>query len=220
MMNSSQILKAALIGFSFSVQLHADVIHVFNPTPETGSYDLIDDFENGVSDWSSTGAHAGFFWFTDQPFEGSYAAQTRTRVISNGGGYAAERIVNFEANTDYVLSAFFWTEELPTGQLRFEFRNSFGQSQPPFLNALIDQEGWVFSYTIFNSGTDTSATLRMIRGGTRSSNDNGLIDNVALTKLSDFVPASSVPEPTTLPMLILGLVFVSRRRDRASSKQG
>lgn len=162
--------------------------YVFQPSPDSGSYDLISGGDLWEEDlWLPFGAGGQFVRSVENNFgDAGYSVNTQTTEPGNGSGYSLIRNsqLELEPDTDYVISAFFHTSFLSTGGLCVELANVSGTS----LESPIATVGWHFGYRVFNSGSNTSVTFQVVRDGQRSMDDGGFVDKVAITRLADFVP--------------------------------
>ena len=168
--------------------------YVFDPTPNTGSFNVVagdanGDFEFGLSGWSNQNPDRGQFILSSENFfgNGSFSVKTDTLTDGVGAGYALVTSQALTPNTDYVISAYFNAQGLAQGNLRVQLLDIPGAD----IRSPIAFDDWHFLYRTFNSGPNSSAVLRVIRDQEQSTSDNGFVDKIGVTKLSDFVPPSS-----------------------------
>jgi hypothetical protein len=164
------------------------------------------EFEAGLSGWAVVYPEGSF---VPVPGVRGTGIQTRTaRNTSLCGGYVAEQRVAVTPGA-YVLSAYFNTEGITSGNLYIDFADQWWEPGPPSgcgwhrLGMLAPNgiAGWQFVYTSVTIPAGvTSVNLRIVRDGPRSTSDAGIIDEVGLTPIANFIPPRSGTAIVTQPI--------------------
>jgi hypothetical protein len=180
----------------------------------------------GNNAYYDTPANAGLagFGFTNLPASGKVGYY---RAVDGGdvnttadSGQYSQAISGLDADTEYVLSAYFWNASNPTLNLGGNTRNlvmdmndKVGEAQIILGGAQADAEDGYFVYQTFNTSvTGTSFTLRVFTqpDGIATGNTITAWDNIAITKAVDFV--APVPEPSAALLGGIGMLALLRRR--------
>jgi hypothetical protein len=179
--------------------------NVYDPVLGTGSFQLVPNggFETGATtpQWGA-GAGAGVggignFIISTNAFDGNYSAASETDfpTPSTGTGYAWQQtITGLVPGSVYVLSGFFNTGTLASGDLYLDMNGIPGDPTPGFaaISATNKPTGWFFSYQDFLANSPTM-TVRMVRDAYFNDvSGMGYIDDLAVTPASQFVPVSQV----------------------------
>lgn len=105
---------------------------------------------------------------------------------------------------EYVLSAFFYTGDLTSGNL---YIDTAGWGVILQLLPVTGYKGWQFLSVEYAPPIDT-ARFRLVRDGDVQTDQYSYIDDVALTPAQDFVAPSVVPEPGTLQLFATAFCVV------------
>lgn len=190
--------------------------------PSTGTWTLVQngDFENGTANWSNGWGvpwHGVLNTTNALSVSGNSSAQLTPTSTFTGAGYAIEQTVSVIAGETYVLSAFFNTMDLPTGNLRIGLYNASGSNLLllGWTNLQYGFSAWQFAYEQFIPSSN-SVLLRLVHDNDVQLGNSGYIDDVAITRVSNFSAPNSVPEPPTVVLLVLALIGVFKKRQRFS----
>jgi hypothetical protein len=132
------------------------------------------------------------------------------------GYYAVHRDVNtLVFGETYVLSGYFRSDDLG-GSVAMDIGNFGGQAWYPVATVFnqIDTNTvgkWFFGYTTFTAD-NPSMRVRLFRNPTTALNARNYFDDVAVTRASEFVAPTAVPEPATMAVMGAGALLIIRRR--------
>lgn len=160
------------------------------------------------------------------PSMGTHTAKVHMDNAGNATG-RYEQSVTLTANTEYVLSAYIFHlgDGTHGGTAELDLNDMLGEPDDGGGSISISQaddsaNGGYFVYGTFNSGANTSATVRafMVTAGVPDTGwpqdpVGALWDNIAITEAGSFVAPTQVPEPGAVSLLSLaGIAFILRRR--------
>ncbi|MBX3399277.1 MAG: serine/threonine protein kinase [Gemmataceae bacterium] len=172
---------------------------VLAPVPGTGRWDLVPngDFEEDVpghpAGWppqvpDDNRGLGVFRRSAAQAFQGRASAQAvPAKDIANTGFAHITDYLRVVPYRRYVLSAFFHTEALTSGELSLDLASvSFDVRvvAPPRV------KGWQFRWCSFTP-TQDRIRIRLVRDGKVRAGESGFIDGVAVTLADDFLPPES-----------------------------
>ena len=214
------ILVAGLLVSGSSTVSYAAVMQ--GPFLEgSGNWNLLPNggFEQGdTSSWvSSWASHLGIIQVTSSyAYSGAYSASLIPKISFEGAGFSLGHPVSVTGGSSYVLSGFFNTSLMTSGQLYLDLNDIAGDISvgSPELELGVDEWQFVWGVTTIPANINT-VSVRMVRDGVTVAGEEAFIDEVALTPLADFIPPSQVPVPGSVWLLgsgIAGLVFLRRKR--------
>lgn len=197
---------------------------VFDPEPATGQWTAIPNggFETGEIwkyGWEiqvppDNRGQGLFVASTEVVWSGTFAAKAEPLKDFSGPGFAhitPPTAVCVKPGEEYILSAFFHTGGINSGNLYLDFD---AWTQSPNLQVLseIGVAGWQFVWGSFVPTTDI-VRVRIVRDGEVPFGEFGYIDDVGVTLASDFIPPSAatsnaVPEPPAIVVWLLGIGIV------------
>jgi len=219
-------------------------LETVTPGSETVTLVTNGGFENGTGNtnpdsWSRVGQSfydtpttAGLTAFSNLPSSGKVAYYKSVVGTSQTGQYT-QAISGLEENTDYVFSAYLWNNSVAAYGSSVAIVMDFSDHRPDgpgttvqepqqvFQGSNTDAAKGYFAYQTFNTGTlkSTSFAMRIFASPTTYIEGEGGLemfawDNVAITKASDFVAPTLIPEPSASMLGGLGLLALLRSRRR------
>ena len=190
-----------------------------------------DSWSRGGDALYDTTANSGL-GLTNLPGTGKIA-YIKSVIGTNKGGNYRQTVSGLDASTEYVFSAYLWNNSASaygTNRNLVMDMNDNKPEAPIGDGATIQEVQFVlgggtadaadgyFVYQTFNtSDTDTSFDVRIFGQPTTHTFDGLAMfawDNVAITKASDFVAPTLVPEPSTALLACLGGMLGLLRRRR------
>lgn len=217
------------------------VVSLNDITPGTETTTLIPngDYEAGIGNenpdsWSrindpfydtvaGASLDTGAGGYSNLPTTGKVAYYNSVVTGGNSNG-VYRQIVTLEANTEYVMSGYFWNNSLVThGTSRnividmSDQPNTTDELQYVLSGNNANGPSGVFIYDTFNTAvTGTDVNVRIFSQPTNfltADQQIGVWDNVAFTKASEFTAPILIPEPSSTALLgMTGMLALLRRR--------
>jgi hypothetical protein len=220
-------LSAAAILVSLTTPAEAQTL-VSGPFANLGNQTLVPngDFENGLTSWNVFNTSVTFTTTNVNPLFGANSVRGAINTTITGPGSAITQVITgLTPGNTYVLSAFINTENLtPQAKAYVDLNDVFGDPDVGPLGG----SSTVFAYAPFVP-INPSITIRFVVDAPNATVPAGSFataDNIAVTPLASFVPASPIasaaPEPGSLNamafggLLVLPVVCGMIRRRRAS----
>ena len=193
---------------------------VVNPDPLSGNFTPINNgsFESNTGNggtmtgWSDQFSFRGVWRASDeQSLFGGFSAKSIPSTNSINAGFTLEQAVPTIAGASYMLSAFFYFDEITTARLYVDTND---QNDPDVgFFSVFPADTWVLAYDSFIAPS-ASTTIRLVMDGNVTTDQFGFIDGVGVTLLQDFVAAQAIAEPASLALLGIGLAGLGLMRRR------
>jgi hypothetical protein len=238
-MNRNHLIMAALGSVLVATMLFpavANAVPVFLPlssiNPGTEHVTLLPngDFESPAggsafaTDWTRSNDMV-----TSTPVNGVASDGAEVAAAHGDGGHDVntyQQTISVNPNTDYVLSGYIWDFGSGGSGANASIDLNDNAATIPADNAGVQIEvilgtasssNGFFAYSPFNSGPNTSLTVRVFTDGGVGTLPALLAqwDNVAITPASTFVAPTAVPEPTSLALIGIGAMSLLGRHRRA-----
>ena len=176
--------------------------------PNTGNYDLMNGFEVGLLGHEPVTWKGRFSTTTDVSVSGNKSAVAAPVGNYSGAGYSLNLYgLDVEPNTEYVLSGFFNTKDVSQGRAFLDMWGAEVNINVGASELAYGDDVWQFGHGSFTTGANQTTTLiRLVHDGSMIVGEKVYFDDIGLTKASEFVAPTVVPEPMSVSLVLLGVV--------------